>query len=474
MQNHITGPLGGLCRDAILRPLGGLCRDAEGGNPGGGMATMIDRFEGERQAALDFIEKTCADADADKRDLSKSEKETLTKYRARVAELDEQIKPMRDFAELRDAHRQGGSHYKPTAAPKDDDVEGGQGARSLGARTEDRGHKYETRGQVIVDQIMSDPRVSAEFSDTQRQAATGRLRGARLPYKGAPSDYLGQIRAAVPHQTTDETPGLLPTSIVGAVDNDLDASRPFIGSIGVKALAGIPGKTFERPYVSQHTQSGKQTAEKTQLPSRQFKVDSIPFAKETHGGWLNVSRQEIDWTSPAAWDALLTDLQDEYGIDSEDTTADAFVTAVTAGGNAVTGDLTTVQGVIKALYEAAAASYGQVRRLPDHIWMSLDMWAVIGAAIDQMKASTNGNGGGDSSVETFTGNLLQVPRVVVPSFAANTVVVGVASKTEFYEQRIGLLSAVEPDVLGVQIAYGGYFAYGTIRPKAFTLLTQGA
>ena len=82
-----------------------------------------------------------------------------------------------------------------------------------------------------------------------------------------------------------------------------------------------------------------------------------------------------------------------------------------------------------------------------------------------------GNGGGDSSVNSFAGNLLQVPRIVVPSFAAGTLIIGVKSRTEVYEDRIGFLTAVQPRVLGVELAYGGYMASGTLKPAAFAKIT---
>ena len=44
--------------------------------------------------------------------------------------------------------------------------------------------------------------------------------------------------------------------------------------------------------------------------------------------------------------------------------------------------------------------------------------------------------------------------------------------TEVYEERIGLLQAVNPSILGVQIAYGGYIAYNTLKPTAFCKVTN--
>ncbi|MFB9768187.1 hypothetical protein ACFFOS_27670, partial [Nocardioides kongjuensis] len=98
----------------------------------------------------------------------------------------------------------------------------------------------------------------------------------------------------------------------------------------------------------------------------------------------------------------------------------------------------------------------------------------LGVIIDALKASTAGNGGGDSDVQSFAGNLLRTPRIIVPSFPAGTLIVGVKSRTEVYEDRFGFLSVVEPKVFGVELAYGGYMASGTVKPSAFTKIVNEA
>ena len=60
---------------------------------------------------------------------------------------------------------------------------------------------------------------------------------------------------------------------------------------------------------------------------------------------------------------------------------------------------------------------------------------------------------------------------MVPTFPDGTCIVGASAMAEFYEERIGLLSAVEPSILGVEVAYGGYTAFGFLEPDGFTKLT---
>lgn len=425
-----------------------------------GITPMLSRLEEERSSVLDFIERTVSQAEGDQRDLSSSEKETLTKSRARVAELDEQIKPMREFAELRSAHREGGSGYRSTAGNDD------QRGTGLGAQTSEREHEYRSPGEFLADGF----RAAVRGDETARNKL--RSVGVEVGQNG----MLTNTRAAAPHNTTAEVTGILPTPIVGAIMSDVDAARPFISSIGAKDLGNIPGTSFERPTITQHVTVGKQANEKDEVANRQFIVGGVPFSKDTFGGWANVSRQSIDWTSPGVWDALMTDFVEQYALETEAEAATDFAAAVTqtVESEAALGEDPDLKQLLTALYGAARLSYAGSGRLPDTIWASLDWWVRLGVLIDHLKATTAGNGAGSSDVGSFAGNLLQTNRVIVPSFPEGTLVVGVKSRTEVYEDRFGFLSAVQPKVFGVELAYGGYMANGTVKPSAFAKIVNQA
>ncbi len=442
----------------------GLCRDTNGGtdtrNP------VLVRLLGDRDTQIRFIDETLARVESESRDLVDAERNNLTAARDRIRELDEQIAPLEEFEQLRAAHRTSTSRYTPSS--------GGAGDSRPAARTEPRGHEYRTAGQIIVDRILAH---DGNADAVDRLVSAGLHRDLTGQARSMVTRLEGEGRALV-HQTTANTPGLLPEPIIGAIDNDTDAQRPFMSSIGVKSLAGVPGKTFERPTVTQHTQVGEQAAEKDELVSRQLVISGVPFNKRTFGGALNVSRQDIDWTSPAAWDAILTDLQEQYALETENAAADAFAAAVTATveNAAAVGQAGTLQQIAAAFYGAASAAYAGSGRLPNHVWMSLDMWALYGPVLDTAAATmlAGPGAGNDSSVSSFEGRVLQLPRTVVPSFPAGTLIVGVKERTEVYEERIGLLQAVQPSVLGVEIAYGGYLASGTLRPAAFSKIVNAA
>ncbi len=437
----------------------------------------------ERHDLEAFIERTVQGAmtggqDGARRDLSQTEQETLSRTRTRIGELDAQIRPLEEFEQLRSAGDAAARNYpRPTPAAQPGE---GTARTGLGAQTHTRAHNYRTRGECIVDQLRAAPQHMGGQSDPD---ARERLLSAGVIYAGVADADIAVARAnardaanrlandpsqARVTQVTGDTLGVLPVPIIGEVMNDVDAARPFIDSLGARPLA-FTGETFKRPVITQHTAVGKQTTQATStgVGSQKLVIGSVTFTKETWGGYLDVSRQDIDWTSPAAWDAILNDLQEQYALQTENAAGDAFAAAVTQtfeDPSPLAGPR-TLANYITALYGAASLAYTGGGRLPDKIWASLDMWSSLGPLIEA-QVSTNQTPG-TTSVGSFVGELLKLPRIVVPSFPNGTLIIGVSKWTEVYEERIGLLQAVLPSVFGVQVAYGGYVAYNTLKAGAF-------
>lgn len=379
------------------------------------------------------------------RDMVDAERSLLEAARQRIAELDAQIEPLEAFEAMVSEHRANDpGRPTPERVPA-------QPRRADGG---DRTPEYASAGAFVVDYLR----------------ARGIMdRGNPDP---AAAQRVAQTRAVV-NQTTGDLPGVLPTAIVGPVVNLIDANRPFISSLGGSKPMGFAGASFTRPKITVHTQSGPQTAEKTELPSRKMTITPITFNKSTHGGTLDVSRQSIDWTSPAAWDIIIKDLADQYAIDTETVASGLFKTSSTAVPVVVAGD--TLDEWATALYLAAAQSYAAAKRMPDRVWCSLDVWAALGSLVDVarlvMPPAQTEQPAGSADLGSFRGDVIGLPRIVVPTFAAGTCIVGPSSLFETYEEVIGLLSVIEPSILGVEVAYGGYIANGTLEPTAFVPLT---
>jgi hypothetical protein len=242
-------------------------------------------------------------------------------------------------------------------------------------------------------------------------------------------------------------------------------------------MDGIPGAQFTRPKITQHTLAGAQSGgDKTQLPSQKMIISPVSFSKATYGGTVDISRQDMDWTSPSAWDALLADLANVYSVAVETAVATAFAAAATSTV-AMTGT-GLLHDWLLALYTAGMHSYVATYRLPNRIWCSLDVWAALGSLFDVARPviptdRTSEQGApGTSTLANFSGDLLGVPRIVVPTLPSGTCIVGHSSFYEVYEEIIGLLSVVEPSILGVQVAYGGYVAFGAVAAAGLVKLTS--
>ena len=415
------------------------------------MNSVLERLREQRAEQLASMDAVLGQVEG--RDLVDAERSLLEAARQRIAEIDAQIQPLEAFENLRAADSETRAELpRPEGVPAQ--------PRRVDAGL--REFPYATPGQYLADLCR----------------ASGCLPGGQHGEPDAEAQRRVVQARAVANQTTTDTPGVLPTPIVGTVVSIIDANRPLISSLGgAKPLGNIPGSTFTRPYVTQHVTVGKQTGEKTELPSRKMVISPIQFNKETHGGTVDISRQDIDWTSPSAWDILIKDLADVYAVETETVVATAFATGATGPAVAVAGD--ALADWATALYTAAAQSYAQAKTMPNRVWVSLDVWAALGALTDVARIvfpsnGNNDNAAGSSSLANFSGDVLGLPRIVVPTLPPGSCIVGSALMYEAYEEVIGLLSVVEPSILGVQVAYGGYLAYGGLMGASFVKVTPPA
>lgn len=408
---------------------------------------VIEKLETERANVLQTVDGMLECVDGADRDLVPAERDNLTALKERVTQIDEQLKPLYELENLRSASKAGAPSFRPSGGAQTE-------SRSLGANAEP--YQYRSMGEFAADVVRA-----AGFNGHGDRCAPDENAAARL-------------NRAVAHQVTGDTPGLLPVPIIPGVIDTLDAARPFISSVGVRALGNIPGAKFLRPKITQHALSGAQTAEKTELPSRKVKIESLEFLKTTRGTVLNVSRQEIDWTSPAAWDIILRDMANAYAVDTETVTATAFNAGVTQ--TVAIGTAPTQANWIKGLYDAAVLSYKGGGRLPDRLWVSLDVWAEMGALVDEKRPVLLPDSGnvGTSTIRRFAGIVLDTPRIVVPSLPDGTAILGSSEYFEVYEERVGPLQAVQPSLFGVEVSLGGYIASGFTEAKAFAKLVKEA
>lgn len=421
----------------------------------------LERLFAQRTEQEQFISQLLEQVDSEDRDLVEAEERNITAARERIEALDRQIEPIEAYEASLAAHRA----QRPL--PDREDRGAGGGERRLGIRP--REVSYASPGHFMVDYVRSIEYPSQQMQGVYDADAAQRV-GAALQSRAA-----GDVAPGL-HQTTADTPGIMPETIQGEILNDLDQSRPLIESVGAKDLAGIPGKKFSRPIVTGDPNQGgdgTQAEEKAEGSKGEVTIGGVDFDKATFLRWMNISRQEIDWTSPSVWNTLIFEMIGVYAEDTEGFASrrlDAGVAQVTP----VTAD--TYEGWIRALYAARGqivtangTKRARVKRLPNTLYVSHDMDESIGALID-IHLAGNYNPIGQSSLDKFGGELMRTARVMVPDLPDGTVIYGRKQGFEFYEQRIGLLQAVEPEVLGVKVSYGGYTAGGVLDGTLFAKL----
>jgi len=205
-------------------------------------------------------------------------------------------------------------------------------------------------------------------------------------------------------------------------------------------------------------------------------IGMIPVTATTYGGYVNVSRQNIDWSQPAIMDIVIDDLAMVYAQETEQALCVAIDAATTAGPVIPTGPATPAN-VNAAIWTAAGTVYTATKGAGRVIIAcSPDTLGLIGPAfpaVNPQNAVSPGFTAADMA-QGQVGSISGLPVVVSAGFDAGTMIVMSTAAVEVYEDRIGSLQVVEPSVLGVQVAYAGYFAPLVIDPAAIVEITKTA
>ena len=284
------------------------------------------------------------------------------------------------------------------------------------------------------------------------------------------------LKAAAPDVLTSDTPGILPTPIVGPAYNNFVGRRPVVDAIGAKAMPG-GGKVFIRPEVTTHTSMANQANENTALQSGTFVVFNNQVTKNTYGGYVTISEQDLDWTDPAVLNLILEDMGRIYANTTDNVAADNLVSGASVTAVLADADLDDAAKWTKFVYDAASTILsGSNGNLPNHLFLSSDMFAALGQLCDlqgrplfpqvgPMNAFGAMSPGSDSAVAFGL-------RVVVDrNFANGTIIVGDGTGYEIFEQQKGAISIEVPSTLSRTIAWRGYFATLMIDASKFVKRT---
>jgi len=345
----------------------------------------------------------------------------------------------------------------------------------------------ETQPQDTPQEDQVSEEIKAEAPEAPATIPTPLFAEARRPFKlPSAAEYIAamtrggsefaqlnaNIRAAAGDDTTGDTPGLLPTPVLGPIYDDINPLRPIVSALGTRSMPGA-GKVFIRPKISVHTEVGEQSSELTGLATRTMEIDDVQVTKKTYGGTVLLSEQVIDWSDPSMLDAVLRDLAGQYALSTE---ADAVATmaANIGSGNREVTDLTDPVELIDDIYGVAAVIASVGNYLPTHIIVSPSVWAKLGSLkgtndmpIFPQTAPINGIGTLPGGAGAWNGNPLGLQLVVSNQITTQSVqgndakdylFLANARFMEVYEQQKGAVSVEVPSTLGRQLSFRGYFA----------------
>ena len=406
---------------------------------------MIRRLETELREKQMFANEILSRAQNAERDLNEDEKQLLSETRGRMEQIKGQLETVEDVTRV-------------TFEASNRARQVGQAIDSMRGKTGSPVVEYRSAGAYALDMYRS----SLGHRDSQERLESF-------------------WRTAVDHQQTGDNLGVIPDPIIGDVINFIDAARPIVSVLGPRPM---PSATWHRPIVTQHTSvavqgtAGAAGDEKTELVNQRMGITRLTANAVTYGGYVNVSRQNIDFSQPQMLDIIINDLAAQYAIETEAATAAAVADTDTAP---VTYDIgTTVAetqaNVAAAVWQAAATAYSAVRgqgRLvlivaPDVLSFFGPLFSPYGPQ-NQQGTGFLANGFGQGNMGSISG----LSTVMSAGLASGEAFLLSTAALEVYEQRVGTLQVTEPSVLGVQVAYAGYFTPLTINDDAIVPIWCG-
>lgn len=396
------------------------------------MEPLFRQLTDERGTKEQLIRTYAEAAAGEGRDLTDSEQETMRAARSRITAIDSQLDIVADDLMIADSVR--------------DKLRTVSNATSVYAEP-----KYRSAGQMIWDMLHQ--------GDEMARTRYGRVMKRAAEHMGT------EATTTVP--VAGDLGGLIADPVVGPVIDPYPGGMPFATALGLQTSADslhwrrpkIVDPNFTSGGVGPQGSGGTLGFEKAELPSKKFDVTADVITLETVGGYLNISQQLISLVA-GSLDVIVGHMNKRlaYQIDALLVAEMALSTGYVDVAAAATG-----ADLLAAIYAASAAVYTATGELASWIVMGPLGFARLGSFVDlagRPLFPTIGavNAPGTANAAQFVGSVAGLQTVVTPAITDNTFWVGNGNSIEGAIYRYPLLEAVEPSVLGRQIAVAASFA----------------
>ena len=299
---------------------------------------------------------------------------------------------------------------------------------------------------------------------------------AQLQGGSIAAEMNAKVKAAAPDVVTGDLSGIMPTPIVSPIYSGIRGLRPVVDAIGVRAMPAS-GKVFIRPVITTHSSIGGPATENTAITASAFVVDDVQITKGIYGGYVELSEASLDWSQPEVLGALLEDMAKVYANATDNVAADALL----AGTSQATGNVAVTDPTdwVAKVYAASVTILSQGNYLPDHLFVSPDVFGQLGQLSDTADRPLFPQVGpmnafGSMTPGTRDSTVFGLRLVVDTNFAAKTCIVGAAATGAFenWETPKGAISIDQPSTLSRQIAFRGYFASKMLDATKFMKIPQ--
>lgn len=388
--------------------------------------TMIRRLEVELGECKTFANGIFERINTAGRDMNDHEKELVAEKSARMAQIKDQINQIEEI-------QRAGSEAEERVRVVDRAISTARGRILPGQKVEEM---YRSAGAYMLD-----------------------MYGAYLGHREA-QERLDVFSRVAQHDKTSDATGLIPDPIVGDVLNFIDGSRPIVSLLGPRPL---PSEKWHRPKVTQHSSvglqgsTGKAADQKTELSSQKLTITRLDGEAVTYGGYVNVAKQLLDFAKPGTLDVIINDLAANYSIETEAAAAAALAAVDTvAVSYAATDQVSVSKGVWAAAAQVFTACKGQGRLV---LFVAPDRLETFGPLFSPVNPQNNQGEGflAANFRQGIMGYISGIPTAMSAGLAEGEAFMTSTAAVEPYEQRGGALQVIEPSVLGIQVAYYGYF-----------------
>ena len=289
------------------------------------------------------------------------------------------------------------------------------------------------------------------------------------------AEFNQRIVAAAPNVTTTDTPGILPVPIISPIYNNFVANyRPLITAMGVRQMPQS-GKVFIRPKVTVNTTIQASNGELVPLADGTFVVDDVQITKALYGGYVKLSEESMDMTSPEVLGALIDDMARVYANETDIAACTTFAAGVSQ--TEALADITDPADWVAFIYNSAEQILNNSNgNLPNVLITNPAYYAALGALTDTSGRPLFPNVGpqnalGTTAASNFNGNAFGLNLVVDRNLVAGGVsnlYVGDSTGFECWEQQRGAVSVELADgALGRIIKFRGYFSSVMIDATKF-------